>query len=88
VARARVDDHEGPLALVDHGPLGRVDLDDAVVHGPGQGPAVQDQLMVELQHVGDRLRHVLQILIAAPAHHVPVKHRPLPGVDTNFFSAS
>ena len=81
VARARIDDDKGPLQIVDDGPCRRVYLDDAVVYGSGQRAAVQDQLAFELQHVGDRLRHVLQILIAAPAHHVPEEHRSLPGVE-------
>ena len=80
VARARIDNDEGPLAILGDRARRRSDFDDPIVHRLRQRPAVHDHLMVELQHMGNLHGHLLQVLVSAPTHHIPVQHGSLAGV--------
>ena len=81
VAGARVDHHERPLALLDRDAGRRRDPHQAVIDRPRQGAAIDHEIGVELQHVGRLLRHVLEILVAALAQHVPEQDRALGRVE-------
>jgi len=79
-----IDNDKRSLVVVNHGSFRRLNPDDAVIHGMGKFAAIHDQLEIELQHMRNRLLHVLQILVTALAHHITVQHRPLAGIDHVF----
>ena len=81
VAGARVDHDEGTLARVDDHAGRRLDADQPVVDRAFEGAPVEHQFGVEAEHVRHRLGLLLVVLVAAPAHHVPVEDGTLHGVD-------
>ena len=81
VPGARVDDHERPLLRIDRHVLEPIDPDQPVVDRALELAAIGDELAGEAQDVRRLLRHVLVVLVAAPAHDVEVENAPLPGVD-------
>ena len=70
VTRARIDDHERPPGWID-GHAGRwSDHDERVVDRAGQRAAVEDRLVVEVQHGRHLARLMLVERVAALAQHV------------------
>ena len=81
VARARVDDDvRTPLGIDGHA-LGRDDAHQRVVDRPRERAAVDDRLVVEMQHRRQAFSRVLDEVVAALAHRVPEQDRALRGVD-------
>ncbi len=80
VARAGIDDHEGPTVLVDLDPLRRHDPDERVVHRALEPPAIDDQLHLVVEDIRRGLGEARPIGIAALTHDVPKQYRPLGGV--------
>ncbi len=84
VARARIDDHEGPLGVVDDDPLGRNDPHQRMIRGPRIVARVGDHLVFVGEHRRLACRFVLEPLVAALAQRVPVERRALCEVDVVF----
>ena len=81
VAGARIDDHVRAARRIDHHAFGRHDADQRVVDRPRQRAAVDDGLVVEVQHGRLSCVHVLDVLVAALAQRVPEQDRALRAVD-------
>jgi hypothetical protein len=84
VTGTRIDDHEGPLARIDLNPFGRDDFYQPVVDRVLKLPPVHDQLDFIVKHMGHRSSLMLQILIAALAHDVPIQNGTLAGIHQVF----
>ena len=81
VAGTRVDHDEGTLALVDDHAGRRLDADQPVIDRALQGAPVENRFSLEVEHVRHRLGLLGIVLLAAPAHQVPVEDGTLHGVD-------
>ncbi len=84
VARARVDDHERSLGIVDDNARGRNDSHERMVGGALIFARVGDHLVLVLEHRRLAGGLVLEPLIAALAQRVPVKRRTLDEIQTVF----
>ena len=80
MAGSRVDDDEGPLVVVQFDPFGRKDPHEPVVNGTRKIAAVHHLLELVAEDVLDRLRHMLQVLVAALPHDVSEEDIPLPEI--------
>lgn len=81
---AGIDNDEGSLEIVDNRPLRWFYPDNTIVDGLRKSSSVQNQLVLDLKNVGDRFRHVFQVLLSPLAHHVPVQYGSLARVDEVF----
>src|SRR5262249_11956400 len=81
---ARVDDDERPARGVEFDSPGRNHSHETVVDRPIERPAVEHELHVVGEYVGNRLGEVLAILIAALAHDIPEQHAALRRIDHIF----
>src|SRR5262249_37123666 len=70
MARARVDNDEGTLRLVDLDALRRRDPSQHIVHRTRKLAAVHDELRTEFQHVRREFGCVLLVLLASLLHDV------------------
>ena len=77
---AGVDDDERTLVIVDLDAVGGQDPNETVIDRPLQFMPVHDQLKIVVKHVLNRLRRVLEILVAALPHDVPEEDVALPTV--------
>ena len=84
VAGARINDHERPPLGIDLHARRRDDAHQSVVHRPAERPPVEYELNLVVEHVRGGLGHVLAILIAALAHHIPKQEQTLGGVGQVF----
>src|SRR5262249_5906822 len=84
VAGARVDDDEGPARRVKFGARRWNHPHEAVVDRPIERPAVEHQLHLVIEHVGNGLGEAFARLIAALAHDVEEQHAALRGIDHIF----
>jgi hypothetical protein len=84
VPGARVDDDERSARHVDFDPRRRDDANQAVIHRPLELAAVDDELRLVFEHIGNRLLQVFAIGVAALAHHVPEQGTPPSGIDHVF----
>src|SRR5262245_36323812 len=78
---AGVDDHEGPLLVVDLDVLGRDDAGQDVVYRTRQLAPIHNKLGAEFENMGRRLGRVFLVLLAALLHDVEKQNAALPGVD-------
>src|SRR5262249_8433039 len=81
VPGSRIDDDEGPLLRVDRDPGRWDDSGQPVIDRARKLPAVHHQLPLEAQDVRRLLRHVLEILIAGLAQHIPEQQGTLRRID-------
>ena len=81
VARARIDDDERALGVVDLDAARRNDAHQRVVRRPLVAARVGDELVLVVQHRRLAGGLVLEPLVAALAQRVPEQHRALRGVD-------
>src|SRR5271166_5280176 len=76
----RVNNDERSLLRVGWNIIRRKDADEAVIHGSRERGPQDHGLICEAQDVRDNLLEMLEILIAAFAHHVRVKPTALPKI--------
>ena len=81
VPGARVDHDEGALALVDADTGRRLDADQPVIDRTFQGASVENRFMFKEKHVRHLFGFLSIVLLAAPAHQIPVENGALHGVD-------
>ncbi len=81
MAGARIDDDDRALGGVDRQALWRGDADQAIVDRAGQIGAGQDDLAVEIQHMGHAFGQMRLILVAALALDVGEQDGALQRVD-------
>jgi hypothetical protein len=81
---ARIDHHERAPVTVGLDAGRWLDTHQAVIHRSFQVSSVCDQFDLIVKNVGDGLRHVLTILLAAPAHDVEEQDAALAGVHQVF----
>jgi len=81
VTRAWIDNNKRPQLRIDFDTYGRDHTHKAIVHRSVESTSVENQLDFVVEHVRNRLRHVLEILISALTHHVPEQNISLSGVD-------
>jgi hypothetical protein len=84
VACPRVDDDKWPLGDVDIHALGRDDSNEAVVDRPLQLAAVNKDLELVVEDMGNRFGCTFSLSIATLPHDVPEQEGPLRRIDHIF----
>jgi hypothetical protein len=79
-----VDDNEGTARLVNVHRLGRDNPHQNVVDWSLKCPPVDDKIYFIVEHMRRSLGQMFAILIAALAHHAPIQHASLRGIDKIF----
>ena len=80
VARARIDDDDRRFGRIHGGAVGRKDAHEFVVDRARQLSSVKDELVVEVQYVGDLLRRLGEMNVSPLVQSFERQDAPLPGV--------
>src|SRR5262245_25814336 len=81
MAGARVDDHEGPLLVIDLDALRRDNAGQNVVHRARQLAPVHDELGAEFEYMRRGLSRMLLVLLTPLLHDIDEQDTPLPRID-------